>query len=177
MMDYISLAKGLIGWVIFQRGDRQEGLEAMCESAEQWLEKGNPWSAAPILLVAESLGQMGEVKEALKLVEDTISLGQRRDVHWCEAELYRVKGMLLHSNSTEAPSAAEDAFKKAIEIAREQNAKSLELRAAVDLAILWKSGGKTDQAHELLRPVYEWFTEGFDTADLRQAKKLLEELT
>ena len=77
----------------------------------------------------------------------------------------------------EAPSGAEDAFKRAIEIAREQNAKSLELRAAMDLASLWGVRGKADQARELLCPVYEWFTEGLDTSDLRQAKELLEVLT
>ena len=177
MLDYQIPAKRLIGWVMFQRGDRQEGLEYMRESLERWLEEGNAWSAVSISLVAESLGQIGEVKEGLKLVEDTLSLVQRHDVHWCEAELYRVKGKLLLNNTTEAPSAAEDAFSRAIKIALEQNAKSLELRAAVDLASLWKSQDKTDRARELLSPVYEWFTEGFDTADLRQAKKLLEELT
>jgi predicted ATPase len=177
LFDSINLTKGLIGLVMFQRGDKQEGLEFMLESVGRWLKKSSPWSAVSISLVAESLGQMGEATKGLKMVEDTISLGQRREVHWCEAELYRVKGKLLLSISTEAPSGAEDAFQRAIEIAREQNAKSLELRAAVDLARLWKAGEKTDQARELLRPIYDWFTEGFDTTDLRQAKALLEELT
>jgi predicted ATPase len=175
--DSINIAKGLIGLIMFQRGDKQEGLEFMLESVGRWLKISSPWSAVSISLVAESLGQMGEAKEGLKMVGDTISLGQRNGVHWCEAELYRVKGKLLLSISTEVPSRAEDAFQRAIEIAREQNAKSLELRAAMDLASLWKARDKAGQARELLGPVYEWFTEGFDTADLRQAKELLEELT
>ena len=175
--DSMNIVKGLIGLAMFQRGDKQEGLEFMLESVGRWLKKSSPWSAVSISLVAESLGQMGEATEGLKMVGDSISRGQRRDVHWCEAELYRVKGKLLLSISSEAPSEAEDAFQRAIEIAREQNAKSLELRAAVDLARLWKAGEKTDQARELLRPIYNWFTEGFDTTDLRQAKALLEELT
>ena len=174
MHDDINLARGLIGWVEFQRGDRREGLKMMRESVEQWIEIGNPWTAVPISLVSESLAQMGQAQEGLQLLENSISLGQRNDVHLCEAELYRVKGKLLLGGSTQA--AAEDAFERAIEIAAAQNAKSLELRAAVSLAQLWQAGGKTEQARELLSPIYDWFTEGLDTADLRQAKALLKEL-
>jgi class 3 adenylate cyclase/predicted ATPase len=177
MAAYPNLAEGLIGWVMFQRGDNQEGLKIMREAAEGLLEKCNPWSVVAVSLIAESLGQMGEVKEGLNLVEDAISLVQRDGVHWCEAELYRVKGKLLLNMVTEASSAAEDAFKRAMEIARAQNAKALELRAAVDLASMWKTMEKKAPARELLSPIYEWFTEGFDTADLRQAKALLENLT
>jgi len=175
--DNLILARGLIGWVMIQRGDLQGGLKFIRESVEQWLEQTNPWWALPISLVAESLGQIGEVKEGLKLVEDTLSLGQRREAHWCEAELYRVKGKLLLIIAMEAPSGAEDAFRRAMEIAGAQNARSLELRAAVSLAQLWQTEGKTNQARELLRPIYDWFTEGLDTADLVQAKALLKELT
>jgi predicted ATPase len=174
MPEDLILARGLIGWVDFQRGNRQKGLKLMRESADRWIEAGNSWTAVPISLVAESLAQIGEVEEALSIMENTISLGQRNDVHLCEAELYRVKGNLLLGKSTQA---AEDAFSRAIKIAVEQNAKLLELRATVSLTQLWQTGGKTDQARELLCPIYDWFTEGLDSTDLVQAKALLKELT
>jgi len=170
-----ALARGLIGWVEFQRGNRQEGLGLMRDSVEQWIETGNCWTAVPISLVAESLAQMGELQEGLELLENSISLGQRNDVHLCEAELYRVKGKMLLGMSMQAE--AEETFERAMEIAGAQNARSLELRAAVSLAQLWQTEGKTDQARELLHPVYDWFTEGLDTADLRQANALLKELS
>ena len=175
MHDNLNLANGLIGWVEFQRGNKQAGLKVMRESVEQWLDEGNSWTAVPISMVAESLAQIGEVQEGLELLENSISLGQRNDVHLCEAELYRVKGRMLLGISMQAE--AEEAFERAMEIAGAQNAKSLELRAAVSLAQLWQAGGKIDQARELLHPIYDWFTEGLDTADLRQANALLKELT
>ena len=174
MHDDLTLARGLIGWVEFQRGDRGEGLLMMRESVEQWIETGNSWTAVPISLVAEALAQTGEVQEGLELLENSISLGQRNDVHLCEAELYRVKGKMLHGISKQTE--AEGAFQRALEIAGAQNARSLELRAAVSLAEIWQAAGKTDQARDLLGPVYSWFTEGLETTDLRQARALLEAL-
>jgi len=174
MPEDLILARGLIGWVDFQRGNRQKGLKLMRESVDRWIEAGNSWTAVPISLVAESLAQIGEVEEGLSIMENTISLGQRNDVHLYEAELYRVKGNLLLGKSTQA---AEDAFSRAIKIAVKQNAKLLELRATVSLTQLWQTGGKTDQARELLHPICDWFTEGLDSTDLVQAKALLNELT
>ncbi len=93
-----------------------------------------------------------------------------------EAELYRLKGELfLKQGITDAPQ-AETCFQKALDIARRQEAKSLELRAATSLAQLWRGQDKNQEARGLLAPVYNWFTEGFDTADLRDAKALLDEL-
>jgi len=174
MIAYQNLANGLIGWVIFQCGDRKQGMASMLKSAQQWIETANAWTMLSVTIVAECLGQMGEVERGLKMLEDTISLAQRLDVHWCEAELYRVKGMLLIGD--ESP-AAEDALRQAMEIAGAQGAKTLQLKAAVNLAELWQVAGKADQARELVSPVYEWFTEGFETPELINAKELLEQLT
>jgi predicted ATPase len=94
-----------------------------------------------------------------------------------EAELYRVKGeLVLQSGVRTSDSEAEECFLRAIEIARPQQAKSLELRAVMSLARLWQQQGKRKEAHALLAEIYGWFTEGFDTADLQEAKALLEEL-
>ena len=176
MDNTVALARGVIGWVKFQRGDKTEGLKEMRVEVNRLLEASIAWAALPISFCAESLAQTGEMVEGLKLIEDAIIVSQSDEVHWCEAELYRVKGRLLLGNSAKTQSGAEEAFLQAIEIARVQNAKSLELRSSVDLARLWQSEGKTDQARELLYPVYDWFTEGFDTNDLIQAKELLSEL-
>lgn len=107
--------------------------------------------------------------EALAYIEQA---GER----WWEAELYRLKGELLLLQSADNHAKAETCFHQALDIARQQQAKSWELRAATSLARLWQSHGKCQDAYDLLAPVYEWFTEGFDTADLQEAKLLLIEL-
>jgi len=96
--------------------------------------------------------------------------------HFSLPEIHRIKGKLLLSGSANDKNAAEVAFGEALSIARAQQAKLLELRAAMSLARLWRDQGKVSEARELLAPVYGWFTEGFDTRDLKEAKALLEEL-
>jgi len=95
---------------------------------------------------------------------------------WYAPELYRLKGDLLLQQHADNQAEAETCFQQAITVAQNQQAKSLELRAATSLARLWQQQGKRQEAHDLLAPVYHWFTEGFDTADLKDAKALLEEL-
>ena len=107
--------------------------------------------------------------EALTLVDTTENAGTK-------PELYRLKGELLLQQSSDNQAEAEACFHQALDIARNQQAKSLELRAATSLARLWQQQGKRQEAHDLLAPVYDWFTEGFDTADLKDAKALLDEL-
>ena len=125
--------------------------------------------------LAEALSRMGEHQQALATVgkglEDQERTGQRR---W-EAELYRLKGVaLLGLNRIDDAQAA---FEEALHVARRQQAKSYELRAATSLARMWGEQGRRAEARELLAPVYGWFTEGFDTADLKDAKALLAELS
>jgi len=107
--------------------------------------------------------------EALALVDTT---GER----WYEPELHRLKGELLLQQHADNQAEAETCFHHALDIARTQQAKSFELRVATSLAKLWQQQGKHQEAYDLLTPVYHWFTEGFDTADLQDAKALLEEL-
>jgi predicted ATPase len=129
-----------------------------------------------LTLLAEVSAQAGQreagltlLAEALAAVDDT---GERR---W-EAELHRLKGELLLARSAEHDTEAETCFRQALDIARQQQAKSWELRAATSLSRLWQQQGKHAAARQLLAEVYGWFTEGFDTADLQEAKALLEEL-
>jgi len=112
---------------------------------------------------------LGVLAEALAAVHTT---GER----FYEAELYRLQGTLLLTQSAHQTADAEACFQQALAVARRQAAKSLELRAAMSLARLWQQQGKRTEAHALLTPIYDWFTEGFDTVDLQEAKALLEAL-
>jgi len=116
----------------------------------------------------------GQRDEGLRLVTEALERTQSGERSW-EAELYRLKGELLLSQAS-PPEEAEACFQQALDVARRQEAKSLELRTAMSLARLWQRRGKRPEAYALLAPVYGWFTEGFDTADLQEAKALLEEL-
>jgi len=107
--------------------------------------------------------------EALTHVDTT---GER----WYESEIYRLKGELLLQQNSDHQAETESAFHHALDIARNQQAKPFELRAATSLSRLWQQQGKRQEAHDLLAPVYNWCTEGFDTADLHDAKTLLDEL-
>src|SRR5205823_429376 len=125
-------------------------------------------------LLAEVYGEEGQIEEALSVLAEALTVMEKNGKCNYEAELYRLQGELtLKSQGAEE---AEACFHKAIEIARRQQAKSLELRAVMNLARLWQQQGKKQEAHELLSEVYNWFTEGFDTKDLQEAKALLAEL-
>ncbi|MCZ6731059.1 MAG: AAA family ATPase [Gammaproteobacteria bacterium] len=171
-----SLANVARGWATFEEGKREAGLGMMRESVNSQVWQ-DPWNGPMISLMAVALGQHGDVDEALELVNELLRLSQRDDVHWWEAELRRVKGELLLLSTPDDPGSAEGWFKQAIEIARAQSAKSLELRAAVSLARLWQDQGNSGEARDLLAPVFEWFTEGFETAELKDAKALLKQLS
>jgi predicted ATPase len=141
------------------------------EATEALLER--PSSLA---LLATAYGKVGKVEEGLKRLEEALALVEAREIRWCEAELHRCKGQLLLRQTVPGVPQAEACFQHALDIARRQQARSLELRAAMSLARLWQQQGKRAEARELLAPVYGWFTEGFDTADLQEARALLDEL-
>ena len=119
---------------------------------------------------------MGEFAEALRLLAKVLDRVERTGERWFEAELYRLKGGVMLSLPEDDGREAEGCFRRALDIARHQQAKSWELRAATSLARLRRDQGRRVEARELLAPVYGWFTEGFDTADLKDAKALLDEL-
>ncbi len=123
------------------------------------------------------LARTNHADEGMTVLENAfVSYSDSGLTSW-DAEFHRLKGVLLLSLSDGNGTEAEACFKQAIEIARGQSAKSFELRAAMELARLWQGQGKRSEARELLAPVYGWFTEGFDTADLKNAKALLDDLT
>jgi len=126
--------------------------------------------------LAEGYGSLNQVVEGRDALKEGWEAMERTEEHWWKAEMHRVEGdLLLHQSMPDADRAA-DCFRQAIEVAQQQQAKSLELRAAVSLVKLRMSQNSRQEARDLLAPVYGWFTEGFDSADLQEAKSLLTEL-
>jgi predicted ATPase len=129
------------------------------------------------ILLAEAYGQVGRVEEGLTTLDEVGEIVERNNGTFYDAELYRVRGELLLMQDKPDDNSAESEFHKAIDVSRRQQAKSLELRAAISLGKLWKRQGKKEEALKLLSDIYNWFTEGFDTVDLTEARQLLEELS
>ncbi len=127
-------------------------------------------------LLAEAHLHAGEAQLGLDVLEEALRFVNRSGVRFWEAELLRVKGMLLAHVSPGEQSRSGDVLPGGLGVARRQRAKSLELRAAMSLARLWCDQGRRDEARDLLAPIYGWFTEGFDTPDLQDAKALLDEM-
>jgi predicted ATPase len=166
------------GWALAMQGQGAEGLTQLYQGLDAYRATGaafqRPHFLSMLAEVHRSLGQpeagLTALREALALVETT---GER----YYEAELHRLQGELLLQHAAPEVSHAEACFQQSLAIARRQQAKSLELRAAMSLGRLWQRQGKRDEARALLAPIYGWFTEGFDTADVQEAKALLDELS
>ena len=165
------------GWALTEQGQVAEGIRQMCQGlaiAQAQGSEGQVNYCLPIL--AGAYGKAGQVAEGLEVLEAALAQVHKNADRRFEAEIYRLKGALLLQQTQESEREAETAFQQALDVARHQQAKSLELRAAMSLARLRQSQGKRTEAHELLAPIYGWFTEGFDTADLQEAKALLDAL-
>ena len=121
--------------------------------------------------------QLGQFNEAWRCIGEAMTAIETSKERWYEAEVYRIAGETALISPQPDVVKAEAYFERALSVARDQQAKSWELRAAMSMARLWRDQGKRDEARELLTPVYGWFTEGFDTLDLKEAKTLLEQIT
>jgi len=169
----------LRGWLLVEQGDSDAGITHMSKIlvSQRARRLSSRWMAHCAALLAEVLRERGRISEALNVVTEAIGRTQQSGGRYYEAELHRIKGELLLAQSPRASEGAENCLIQAIEVASRQSAKSLELRAAMSLSRLWQSQGKTVEARQLLGDIYGWFTEGFETADLKAAKALLNELT
>lgn len=182
------LADGTVlrGWVLVEQEQVEEGIAQMRQGLAAWHNTGAELNRPYFhVLLAEAYGKAGQIEEGLTLLAEALATVEKGGMRVHDAELYRLKGELLLAQESknqkakgknEAASEAETCFSKAIDIARSQSAKSLELRATISLSRLWRRLGKKKKARLLLADAYGWFTEGFDTADLKEAKALLEEL-
>ncbi|HSB09554.1 MAG TPA: protein kinase [Blastocatellia bacterium] len=173
------------GWAIAKLGRVEEGIVEMQSGFETLRAIGAEmsWTGYQVSL-AEILGEAARPDEALEVIADALRKADRTGEVFFEAELHRVRGeLILHralaasSHVRAAAGQAEACFQEALALARRRDARSHELRAAMSLARLWQKQGKFAQAHELLAGVYAWFTEGFETADLKQTRALLDELS
>jgi len=183
----VLVAGGTIfrGWALAQRyaesgagqGQREEGMTQMQQGLAAWRATGaavfQPYGLA---LLAAASAQVGQIQEGLTLLAEALALTNDREERRWEAEVYRLQGEVLLARSAGYDTEAETCFRQALAVARRQQAKSWELRATLSLSRLWQQQGKQDEAHELLAPLYGWFTEGFDTTDLQEVKALLDEL-
>jgi predicted ATPase len=173
------LAVGTVfhGWAQAMQGQGEQGLAEMRQGIATCLATGSK-SFEPYFLglLAETYGEISHPEAGLSLLHEGLSELDTTEVHIYDAELSRLKGTLLLKQAVPDASQAEACFRQALDIARQQQAKSWELRAATSLARLWQQQDKQNEARALLTDVYGWFTEGFDTHDLQEAKALLETL-
>jgi predicted ATPase len=163
------------GWVKAKNGDVSEGISLLRSGLAAYRASGAVLLMAHhTALLARACDIAGQVEDGLTALDEALQIAGRTGERWLDAELHWHKGgLLLRQGHAEA---AEELFRKALSITREQEAKFWELRTAVSLARLRRDQGRRAEARELLAPVYDWFTEGFGTPDLKDAKVLLDEL-
>jgi class 3 adenylate cyclase/predicted ATPase len=180
---YEGMSMSLQGWALAQQGQREEGITQMRQGqAVNRAVGAQIGESAYLACLAEVYAKEGHPEEGLTVLGEAVAVVQEKGERFWEAELYRLKGELtLQARSLSRRSIVEEEaqsyFQQAIATARQQQAKSWELRAATSLVRLWQQQGKKEEAHTMLANIYGWFTEGFDTKDLQEAKALLEELT
>jgi predicted ATPase len=174
---WLTGGTALRGWALAEQGQAEEGVDQIRRGLSALRAMGTElFRPYGLTLLAETYGKVGQIEEGLTALAEALELVRKTDERFWEAEMYRLKGeLLLRQGEPEADIEAN--FQQAITIARQQEAKSLELRAKVSLARLWQSQGKKEEARPMLAEIYNWFTEGFDTVDLKEAKALLEELS
>ena len=161
------------GWACAHLADIEEGLSELRRAV---ISHGGTHRSYYTAVLAETELRGGHLERATAALDDAVAISDALDETFWQAGILCVQGDLIRARSAGDWRAAQDRYSEAVAIAREQRAKSLELRAATSLARLWGEQGRQAEAHDLLAPVYGWFTEGFDTADLKDAAKLLAEL-
>jgi predicted ATPase len=172
---WAGLCTAALGSAAAQSGNYEEAVAIF----ERGFDGVKPAAGSPYYLshVADSYGRVGQVPDGLKLVDEGREMLREKEGFPYAPELYRIKGELLLMESKANAAAAEKCFREAIEDARRHAAKSWELRATMSLARLLMRNGRRNEARTILAPIYNWFTEGFDTADLKDAKVLLQDLS
>ena len=177
---WLAFGEIVRGWALVRQGREEEGVAQILQGLTAWKATGAEASRPLALaMLAEAYGRVGKIEEGLSILEEALTIVHENEERYYEAELYRLKGELTlqqpggRKSRSGVQREAEKCFLQAIDIARHLSMKSLELRAVMSVSRLWKQQGKTTEARQMLAEIYGWFTEGFDTADLREAKTLL----
>jgi predicted ATPase len=167
----------LRGWALAMQGQGEAGIAQLRQGIAAWRATGAvvivPYFCT---VLAEVCDHLGHPEDGLQALAEAHTLVEQQEERWWEAEVCRLRGVLLLRQPGTPQAEAEAWLQRALDVARRQEAKALELRAAMSLSRLWQQQGKQAEARALLAPVYSWFTEGFDTADLQEAKALLDAL-
>jgi class 3 adenylate cyclase/predicted ATPase len=174
------VARGTVvhGWALAMQGQGEAGIAEIRQGLAADLATGSRlWQPYCLGLLAEAYGAGGHPDAGLTALAEALAVTDTTELRYYAAELYRLKGVLLLQQAAPDAAQAETCFHQALDIARQQQARSWELRTATSLAHLWQSQGKCQEASALLAPVYHWFTEGFDTADVQEAQALVEKLS
>jgi predicted ATPase len=165
------------GCVFALTGRVSDAVKMITSGVTAWRATGaTVWTPLQMSFLANAHARLGHFDDARRCIDEAIKAVETTKEKWCDAEVNRVAGEVALRSPEGNAAKAEEYFERALSVARQQQAKSWELRTAMSLARLWRDQGKVSEAHELLAPVYGWFTEGFDTRDLKEAKALLEEL-
>jgi class 3 adenylate cyclase/predicted ATPase len=177
LAERLAWATSLRGWATAEQGRNEEGIaeiqEGLAASRARGAELYRPYF---LTLLAEAHRETGHLDDGLSALTQALAAADEHEIRHYEAEMHRLKGELLLRQNNSNTAEVQSCFERAIGIARKQNARSFELRATMSLARLLASQGRRDDARAMLADIYNWFTEGFDTADLKDAKALLEEL-
>jgi predicted ATPase len=167
----------LQGNVLALTGRASEAVEMLISGSSAWRTTGATlWMPLYLSHLACAYAELGQFEEAWRCIGEAMTAVETAKEKWCEAEVHRVTGEIASKFPEPDAAKAQAYFERALSVARAQQAKSWELRAAMSMARLWRDQGKPQQARELLAPVYGWFTEGFDTRDLKEARALLDGL-
>ena len=171
---WAALGTSLCGWALAMQGQSEAGRTQVRQGITA-LQATGQVLLVPYLctLLADVAAHLGHTADGLQALAEAHTLVEQHDERWWEAEIYRLRGVLLLRQPGTPQAEAETWLQRALDVARHQEAKSLELRAAMSLSRLWQQQGKRDEARALLTPIYGWFTEGFDTADLQEAQVVL----
>jgi predicted ATPase len=175
-----ACATSLRGWALAEGGSRAEGIAQMHQGLEALQAIGSKLGRPTFLMfLGEQLAREGRAEEGLAAVAEALELGKSTGERLYEAELHRLRGelLLLRAAAGAPPAEAEACFRRAIDVARRQSAKHPELRAVVSLSRLYQEQGRKEEALGMLAEIYGWFTEGLDTVDLQEAKRMIEELS
>jgi len=172
-----ALGSAAQGWVFALTGKASDAVRAITSGITS-LRSSEATIGEPFFLLhlAMAYAELGQPEDARRCIDDAIETTERSKEKWGEAEVHRIAGEIALKSPRPDAAKAEKYFERALAVARDQQAKSWELRAAMSMARLWRNQGKRDEARKLLAPVYGWFTEEFDTLDLKEAKALLNEL-